>query len=113
MIAGITGAFCESLVHAEKLNLHSERLLSVESAGAASSCFLKHCGQTMQESRFDIVFKLPLLLKDLLIFRSLAQDLDIPVLTVEATIKDYLVLGELGDGDHDFSGLIRLKRGLV
>jgi len=31
--------------------------------------------------------------------------------TVETAIKDYSKLVELGDGDHDISGLIRLKRG--
>jgi hypothetical protein len=31
--------------------------------------------------------------------------------TVEAAIKDYRDLVELGDGNHDISGLIRLKRG--
>jgi len=41
----------------------------------------------------------------------LAQDLDISLPTVEAAITDYRELVELGDGDHDISGLIRLKRG--
>jgi hypothetical protein len=31
---------------------------------------------------------------------------------VEAAIKDYRTLVELGDGDNDISGLIRLKRGI-
>jgi 3-hydroxyisobutyrate dehydrogenase len=104
-------AICEGIALGEKLNLPSERLLSVVGAGAASSWFLGHRGQSMVENRFDVGFKLSLLLKDLLICQTLAQDLDISIPTVEAAIKDYRVLVELGDGDHDISGLIRLKRG--
>jgi 3-hydroxyisobutyrate dehydrogenase len=112
MIAGIAEAVCEALALGEKLNLPSERLLSVVGAGAAGSWFLEHRGQTMLENEFDVGFKLSLLLKDLLICKALAQDLDISMSTVEAAIKDYRALVELGDGDHDISGLIRLKRGL-
>jgi 3-hydroxyisobutyrate dehydrogenase len=110
MIAGIAEAVCEALALGEKLNLPSERLLSVVGAGAAGSWFLEHRGQTMLENEFDVGFKLSLLLKDLLICKALAQDLDISMSTVEAAIKDYRALVELGDGDNDISGLIRLKR---
>ncbi len=111
MIAGIAEAVCEGLALSEKLNLPLERLLSVVGAGAAGSWFLGHRGQSMMENRFDVGFKLSLLLKDLLICQELAQELDISMPTVEASIKDYRKLVELGDGDHDISGLIRLKRG--
>jgi len=111
MIAGIAEAVCEALALSEKLNLPSERLLSVVGAGAAGSWFLGHRGQTMLADRFDVGFKLSLLLKDLLICQTLAQELDISIPTVEAAINDYRKLVELGDGDHDISGLIRLKRG--
>ena len=111
MIAGIAEAVCEALALGEKLNLPSERLLSVVGAGAAGSWFLGHRGQSMLENRFNVGFKLSLLLKDLLICRGLAQDLNISVPTVDAAISDYSKLVELGDGDHDISGLIRLKRG--
>jgi 3-hydroxyisobutyrate dehydrogenase len=113
MIAGIAEAVCEALALAEKLNLPSERLLSIVRAGAAGSWFLEHRGKTMLENSFDVGFKLSLLLKDLLICQDLAQELDISMPTVESAIKDYRDLVELGDGDHDISGLIRLKRGLV
>jgi len=111
MIAGIAEAVCEALALSEKLNLPSERLLSVVGAGAAGSWFLGHRGQTMLKNEFNVGFKLSLLLKDLLICQTLAQDLDISIPTVEAAINDYRKLVELGDGDHDISGLIRLKRG--
>ena len=112
MIAGIAGAVCEALALSEKLNLPSERLLSIVSTGAAGSWFLEHRGKSMLENSFDVGFKLSLLLKDLLICRELAQDLDISIPTVETAIKDYRTLVELGDGDNDISGLIRLKRGV-
>jgi 3-hydroxyisobutyrate dehydrogenase len=111
MIAGIAESVCEGLALGEKLNLPSERLLSVVGAGAAGSWFLEHRGKTMLANEFDVGFKLSLLLKDLLICRTLAQELDISLPTVEAAITDYRELVTLGDGDHDISGLIRLKRG--
>jgi len=111
MIAGIAEAVCEALALGEKLNLPSERLLSVVGAGAASSWFLEHRGKTMLENSFDVGFKLSLLLKDLLICQDLAQELDISIPTTEAAIRDYRELVALGDGEHDISGLIRLKRG--
>jgi 3-hydroxyisobutyrate dehydrogenase len=110
MIAGIAEAVCEAMALGEKLNLPSERLLSVVGAGAAGSWFLAHRGETMLKNEFDVGFKLSLLLKDLLICKSLAQELDIPLPTTEAAIADYRELVALGDGDHDISGLIRLKR---
>ena len=110
MIAGIAEAVCEALALSEKLNLPSERLLSVVGAGAAGSWFLGHRGSTMLENEFDVGFKLSLLLKDLLICQSLAQDLDISMPTVEAAIRDYTSLVEQGHGENDISGLIRLKR---
>lgn len=112
MVAGIAQATCEALALSEKLNLPSQRLLSVVSAGAAGSWFLDHRGVSMLENEFDVGFKLSLLLKDLLICRSLAQDLDINLPTVESAIRDYSALVELGHGDHDISGLIHLKRGV-
>ena len=112
MVAGIAEAVCEALALGEKLNLPSERLISIVSAGAAGSWFLDHRGRTMLDNSFDVGFKLSLLLKDLLICQGLAQDLDISLPTVEAAIRDYRKLVELGDGDHDISGLIRLKRGV-
>ena len=111
MIAGVAEAVCEAIALAEKLNLPSERLLSVVGAGAAGSWFLDHRGKSMLKNEFDVGFKLSLLLKDLLICKTLAQELDISLPTVEAAITDYRELVELGDGDHDISGLIRLKRG--
>jgi len=112
MIAGIAEAVCEGLALGEKLNLPSERLLPIVGAGAAGSWFLEHRGQTMLENSYDVGFKLSLLLKDLLICRELARELDINMPTVESAIKDYSELVILGDGDNDISGLIRLKRGI-
>ncbi len=111
MIAGVAEGVCEAIALAEKLNLPSERLLSVVGAGAAGNWFLDHRGKSMLENEFNVGFKLSLLLKDLLICKTLAQELDISLPTMEAAITDYRELVELGDGDHDISGLIRLKRG--
>ncbi len=110
MVAGIAEAVCEALALAEQLKLPPERLLSVVSAGAAGSWFLDHRGKSMLEDRFDVGFKLSLLLKDLGICQQLARDLDISLPVVDAAVADYRALVEAGDGDNDISGLIRLKR---
>lgn len=110
MIAGIAEGVCEAMALGEKLNLPSERLLSVVGAGAAGSWFLNHRGKTMLDDEFDVGFKLSLLLKDLMICRSLAQELDIPLPSTESAIADYQQLVASGDGDNDISGLIKLKR---
>jgi len=112
MIAGIAEGVCEALALGEKLNLPSERLLSVVGAGAAGSWFLAHRGKTMLDDEFDVGFKLSLLLKDLLICRSLAQELDIPLPSTDAAISDYQQLVASGNGDNDISGLIKLKRAI-
>ena len=72
MIAGIAEEVCEAFALAEKLNLPSERLLSVIGAGAAAREFLRHRGKTILKRSFDLGFKLSLLLKELTIFRTLA-----------------------------------------
>jgi len=103
-------AVCEALALSEKLNLPSERLLSVLCGGAADSWFLRHRGQSMLENRFETGFKLSLLLKDLKIIRELARELNIHMYTTDAAIGDYEVLVAAGDGDNDISGLIKRKR---
>jgi 3-hydroxyisobutyrate dehydrogenase len=110
IVGGLAEAVCEALALSEKLNLPSERLLTVLCGGAADSWFLRHRGHTMLENRFDVGFKLSLLLKDLKIIRALARDLDIEMHTVDAAIGDYEALVAAGDGDNDISGLIKRKR---
>lgn len=110
MVGGIAEAVCEALAMGEKLNLPSRRLLSVLGAGAAGSWFLDKRGQTMLEDRFEPGFKCALLLKDLLICKTLAQELDINLPMVDLTIDDYRELVEEGNGEADTSALIKLKR---
>lgn len=110
MVAGIAEGVCEALALGEKLNLPAERLLSVVGAGAAGSWFLAHRGKTMLDNEFDVGFKLSLLLKDLLICRSLAEELGMPLPSTDAAIADYQQLVASGSGDNDISGLIKLKR---
>lgn len=109
LVAGIAEGVCEGLALAEQLNLPAERLLEVLTAGAAGSWFLEHRGASMLERRFDVGFKLALLLKDLDIVAKLARELDVPLPVVEAARADYARLVEAGYGDDDISALIRTK----
>lgn len=110
MVAGINEAVCEALAFAEKLNLPSERLIEVLSAGAAGNWFLDHRGRTMVADRFEPGFKSGLMLKDLRICQALARELDISLPTAEAAVADYEQLVADGGFDDDTSALIRLKR---
>jgi len=110
MVGGIAEAVCEALALGEKLNLPSERLLEVLTAGAADSWFLRLRGKTMLENNFKPGFKQALLLKDLKIVQNMARDLNIDLQTVDLAIKDYSALVAAGDGDNDTSGLIKAKR---
>ena len=110
MVGGIAEAVCEGLALGEKLNLPSERLLGVLTAGAADSWFLRYRGKTMLEDRFEPGFKQALLLKDLKIVQKLARDLNMNMQTVDLAIRDYSALVAAGDGDNDTSGLIKAKR---
>jgi 3-hydroxyisobutyrate dehydrogenase len=110
IVGGVAEAVCEALALSEKLNLPSERLLSVLGAGAAGSWFLQHRGHSMLKDQFDKGFKLELLLKDLKIIRDLARELDISMSTVDNAIGEYEKLVAAGDGNNDISGLIKLKR---
>ena len=110
IVGGVAEAVCEALALSEKLNLPSERLLTVLGAGAAGSWFLQHRGRTMLQNEFEKGFKLSLLLKDLKIIRDLAQELNITMSTVESAIRDYQQLVDAGQGNQDISGLITLKR---
>ncbi len=111
MVAGIAEAVCEALAFSEKLNLPSERLMEVLSAGAAGNWFLDHRGRTMLADRFEPGFKSGLLLKDLRICDALARELDIELPMVDAAITDYARLVDEGGYDDDTSALIRIKRG--
>lgn len=110
MVGGIAEAVCEALALSEKLNLPSERLLSVLTAGAADSWFLRLRGKTMLEDNFNPGFKQALLLKDLKIVQKMARELNITMRTVDLAIEDYTALVAEGEGDNDTSGLIKAKR---
>lgn len=110
MVAGINEAVCEALAFSEKLNLPSERLIEVLSAGAAGNWFLEHRGRTMVADQFAPGFKSGLMLKDLKICQALARELDITLPMAEVAVSDYEQLVSDGGFDDDTSALIRLKR---
>ena len=111
IIAGIAQGVCEALALAEKLELPSEKLLSVLTGGAANSWFLEKRGETMLKDEFANGFKLGLLLKDLNIVASMGRTLGLPQTVVQQSISDYTTLVAQGRGDEEISALIRKKRG--
>ena len=111
IIAGIAQGVCEALALAEKLELPSEKLLSVLTGGAANSWFLEKRGETMLKDEFANGFKLGLLLKDLNIVASMGRDLGLSQTVVQQSISDYTTLVAQGRGDEEISALIRKKRG--
>ncbi len=111
IIAGIAQGVCEALALAEKLELPSDKLLSVLTGGAANSWFLEKRGETMLKDEFANGFKLGLLLKDLNIVAIMGRDLGLTQTVVQQSIKDYTTLVAQGRGDEEISALIRKKRG--
>ena len=111
IIAGIAQGVCEALALAEKLELPSDKLLSVLTGGAANSWFLEKRGETMLKDEFANGFKLALLLKDLNIAASMGRDLGLTQTVVQQSISDYTTLVAQGRGDEEISALIRKKRG--
>ncbi len=111
IIAGIAQGVCEALALAEKLELPSDKLLSVLTAGAANSWFLEKRGETMLKDEFTNGFKLGLLLKDLNIVAGMGRALGLPQTVVQQSISDYTTLVAQGRADEEISALIRKKRG--
>ena len=104
-IMPVCGGFADS----QKLNLYSERLLSVVDANVAHHRYVRYRRLSKSENSAAGSFKPSLLIEDLLNCHVLAQDLNISILSVEATIRDHGVLTEWGDGNV-VSGWSRLKR---
>lgn len=111
IIAGIAQGVCEALAMAEKLELPTDKLLGVLTAGAANAWFLEKRGATMLKDEFGSGFKLGLLLKDLNIVASMGRDLGLSQSIVQQSIADYTSLVAQGRGDEEISALIRKKRG--
>ncbi len=111
IIAGIAQGVCEALALAEKLDLPTDKLLSVLTGGAANSWFLEKRGETMLKDEFASGFKLGLLLKDLNIVASMGRGLGLSQTVVQQSISDYTTLVAQGRGDEEISALIRKKRG--
>jgi 3-hydroxyisobutyrate dehydrogenase len=112
IVAGIAQGVCEALAMAEKLQLPSDKLLSVLTGGAANSWFLEKRGETMLRDEFQSGFKLGLLLKDLNIVASIGKDFGLRQTVVQQSIADYSALVAQGHSDEEISALIRKKRGI-
>jgi 3-hydroxyisobutyrate dehydrogenase len=110
LVAGIAQAVCEGLALGEALGLDPERLIPTLGAGAAGNWFLEKRGATMLKDEFSVGFKLALLHKDLGIVRGIAEKVGTSREVIERSLVDYAKLMQLGHGDDDISGLIRLKR---
>lgn len=109
LVAGIAEAVCEGLALGKALGLDRDRLLAVLTGGAANSWFLEKRGVTMWDDSFSVGFKLSLLLKDLRIARQLLDGAGVDGSVVDHALMDYTRLVDLGFGNDDISGLIRLK----
>lgn len=112
MVAGINQALCEGLAFAGALGLPQETLLPALSAGMAGSRLLERRGATVCAGQFDRGFKVALHQKDLLLARSLAEELGAQMPLIEMTLIQYRRLIEDGAGTQDISVLYRQKRKL-
>ncbi|MHB1942740.1 MAG: NAD(P)-dependent oxidoreductase [Acidiferrobacteraceae bacterium] len=112
MVAGINQAVCEGLAFARALGLPSDTLLPALGHGMAGSRLLEHRGATVCAGQFDRGFKVALHQKDLLLARSLAEELGAQMPLIEMTLIQYRRLIDDGAGTQDISVLYRQKRKL-
>ena len=111
MAAGINQAVTEALAFGEAMGLDMNKVVDIIATGAASNWFLDHRGKSMLAGKFTPGFKIGLHHKDLMICRSMLNnvtDTSFPLLT--RTIDDYQQLMDEGHADEDISALFRLKR---
>ena len=111
MAAGINQAVTEALAFGEIMGLDMNKVVDIVSTGAAGNWFLEHRGKSMLAGKFIPGFKLSLHHKDLMICKSMLQNVtaaSMPILN--ATLDDYQHLMDEGHADDDISALFRLKQ---
>jgi 3-hydroxyisobutyrate dehydrogenase-like beta-hydroxyacid dehydrogenase len=110
LVAGSYAAVAEALNLAQRLGLNRQQVVTALKGGAAGSWALEHRSEAMINDAYPLGFRLALHRKDLGIAleAAAAQQLELPVSKLVATIEDQLI--QDGLGDLDVSALARWFR---
>ena len=110
LVAGSYAAVAEALNLAQRLGLNRQQVVDALKGGAAGSWALEHRSEAMINDAYPLGFRLALHRKDLGIAleAAAAQQLELPVSQLVASIEDQLI--EEGLGDLDVSALARWFR---
>ncbi len=110
LVAGSYAAVAEALNLAQRLGLNRQQVVEALKGGAAGSWALEHRSEAMINDAYPLGFRLALHRKDLGIAleAAAAQQLELPVSQLVASIEDQLI--EDGLGDLDVSALARWFR---
>jgi 3-hydroxyisobutyrate dehydrogenase-like beta-hydroxyacid dehydrogenase len=107
IMGGMMAAFSEGLSLAVKSGLDAGELLAVLDAGAMSSPMFRGKGPGMMKGDYSTAFPLKHMQKDLRLALELGQELEVELGTATAANNAFVQALRAGDGDLDFSALLR------
>ncbi len=107
IMGGMMAAFCEGLTLAKNAGLEAAELLAVLDAGAMSNPMFRGKGPGMVAGEFPTAFPLKHMQKDLRLALELGRDLEVQLDTATAANQSFVEAMKAGDGDLDFSALLR------
>lgn len=107
IMGGMMAAFCEGLTLAERSGLDTGELLAVLDAGAMSNPMFRGKGPHMLAGQFNTAFPLKHMQKDLRLALELGRELAVGLETATAANEAFVKALNAGDGDLDFSALLR------
>ena len=107
IMGGMMAALCEGLTLAQRSGLAADDLLSVLAAGAVANPMFAGKGPRMVSGDFATAFPLKHMQKDLRLALELAEELDTALPASAATEAVFGRALAAGDGDLDFSALLR------
>lgn len=111
VMGGMMGAFCEGLVLARAAGLEPNVLLDVLDAGAVANPMFRGKGPRMLAGDFGVAFPLKHMSKDLGLACELARGSGLDPTVAAATAAVYVRSLAAGDGDLDFSALLKTVAG--
>ena len=109
IMGGMMSAFCEGLTLARQSQLDTAELLDILDAGALGNPMFRGKGPQMLADNFAVAFPLKHMQKDLRLALELGHDLQVKLPTAGTANDAFVKALAAGDGDLDFSALLRTQ----
>jgi 3-hydroxyisobutyrate dehydrogenase-like beta-hydroxyacid dehydrogenase len=109
IMGGMMSAFCEGLTLARQSQLDTAELLDILDAGALGNPMFRGKGPQMLADNFAVAFPLKHMQKDLRLALELGHDLQVKLPTAGTANDAFVRALAAGDGDLDFSALLRTQ----